>query len=85
MSTKTVLVTGSSGYLGSYVVQMLREQKGSSYQVVEYDLDLGCDILDQKKLNEMIDDTVDYVVHLAAIANMNHYADNKSRGQSINV
>lgn len=82
MSTKTVLVTGSSGYLGSYVVQMLREQK---YQVVEYDLDLGCDILDQKKLNEMIDDTVDYVVHLAAIANMNHYADNKSRGQSINV
>ena len=41
-----ILVTGSKGFLGSYVVNLLKER---GHEVSEYDIIDGYDIFDQKK------------------------------------
>lgn len=57
-----ILVTGSSGFLGTPVVQALKQQ----HTVIEFDLLNRKDILDYSKLTQEMKNC-DVVVHLAAI------------------
>lgn len=65
--SKIALVTGSSGFIGRNLVRNLR---GSGYQVVEYDLKTGQDILNYEQLYQTFKDHAgfDEVYHLAAQA-----------------
>lgn len=57
-----IFLTGSSGYMGRELVKFLN----SRYQIVEYDLFNGQDILDYDKLKKSMQGC-DIVIHLAAI------------------
>jgi len=57
-----IFITGSSGYIGSELINYL----GEKHEIVEYDLASGQDILDYEKLKEAMRGC-DIVVHLAAI------------------
>lgn len=57
-----ILVTGSSGFLGGYLVKALEKK----HKVTGYDLKKGQDILDTKKLNRYTKNK-NVVIHLAAL------------------
>ncbi|MCX8158361.1 MAG: NAD(P)-dependent oxidoreductase [Candidatus Diapherotrites archaeon] len=57
-----VLVTGSNGFLGKEVCKILKEK---DYEVIEYDRNLGCDVLDRNSLEKVVS-KANYVIHLAA-------------------
>ena len=59
-----ILVTGSSGFIGSNLVENLRKD---DHEVVEYDLKIGKDILNFKQLCDHMRD-VEVCYHLAAKA-----------------
>ena len=82
---KSVLITGGSGYLGSYLTRFLIEKSDMNIRI--FDLELGDKLEryiqknsarvefikgDVRNLNQVIDATseVDYVVHLAAITSV---------------
>ena len=58
---KTILVTGSKGFVGLPLVKMLRE---ISYHVIELDIFTGSDITDWKTIEHYKD--FDVLIHLAA-------------------
>lgn len=64
---KKILVTGSSGFIGSYIVKELINQ--GSIPVL-YDLKNGCDILDVVQLEKVMDEGVDGVIHQAALVSV---------------
>ncbi len=59
---KKILVTGGSGFIGSHLVQTLKESGAS---VESFDLKEGNDIFDRPRLREALQE-VDIVFHLAA-------------------
>lgn len=64
--TKTFCVSGSGGFLGSHLVEYLREK---GYEVIEYDLKTGQDILDFEQLHSVFEENkLDATFHLAAQA-----------------
>tara|TARA_B100000214_G_scaffold255105_1_gene187861 strand:+ start:1227 stop:2114 length:888 start_codon:yes stop_codon:yes gene_type:complete len=78
-----VLVTGSSGFLGKHLCDSI-EKLGHS--VVEYDLDMGFDILDEAMLETVIQERkVTDVVHLAAIADLYVAGSDPNVAWNINV
>ena len=76
-----VLVTGSEGFLGKYLVQHL-ELHG--YDVTRYDATRGEDILDKDQFSSALDG-VHACVHLAAISDLNIAENDPSEAQRINV
>ena len=58
-----VLVTGSDGFVGKYIVAELKNRK---HKVIEFDKNKGKDILNKEDLRENLKG-IDAVVHLAAI------------------
>ena len=62
MNLKKILVTGSSGFLGSALVKKLIE---FGYCVTPFDIKIGKNVLDRKQLKTFLSDT-DTVVHLAS-------------------
>ena len=76
-----VVVTGSKGFLGIYVVEDLQN---NGHQVTEYDLQDGNDIFDVKKLEEALS-TADACIHLAAVADLYEAERNHSHCYNVNV
>lgn len=61
---KKVLVTGSSGFMGSHIAKYLKKQ---SYEVVGFDLDDGLDIRDPLAVEMAVSNfKPDWIIHLAA-------------------
>ena len=60
-----ILITGSSGFIGSHLVEFLKKD----YNVVPYDKKEGRDILDKKLLAKKMKGC-EFVVHLAAFASI---------------
>lgn len=78
-----ILITGSSGFLGTNLQSELEKR---NHTVVGYDYVNGYDIRDRAKLNWSISEfKPDLCIHLAAIANLNHYDDDKKIGGDINI
>jgi UDP-glucose 4-epimerase len=76
-----VLVTGSEGFLGQHLVQLLKEK---GHEVVRYDLSLGDDILNAEKLRISLQGC-DVCIHLAAVADLYIAEDYPEKAQEINV
>jgi UDP-glucose 4-epimerase len=76
-----VLVTGSEGFLGRHLVEVLRE---AGHDVIRYDLSLGHDILNKEQLSINLEDS-DACIHLAAVADLYIAEDNPELAQEINV
>jgi len=80
-----VLITGSEGFLGQNLKQLLLD---NNYEVVDFDYKSNKmhDIRNASAFEKVVVDTVpDVCVHLAAIANLNHYDENLKDGNDINV
>ena len=76
-----VLVTGSEGFLGQHLIQLLAE---NDHDVVRYDLALGHDILDAEQLRTSLQGC-DVCIHLAAVADLYIAEDDPETAQAINV
>ena len=76
-----VVVTGSKGFLGTYVVEDLQN---NGHQVTEYDIQDGNDIFDVKKLEEALS-AADACIHLAAVADLYEAERNHSNCYNVNV
>jgi len=76
-----VLVTGSSGYLGSSLSPFLG-QKG--YEVQDFDAVKGDDILDEEQVKRSTNGC-DAIVHLAGIVGMTAVDKDVAKARSINV
>lgn len=63
-----ILVTGSSGFIGRYLVSALRSQR---HEVIEADRNKGIDLTDLAAVRSLPD--VDVVVHLAAFNGTRHF------------
>lgn len=61
-----ILITGSSGFVGTYLVKKLSKK----YEIVTYDLVRGQDVLNSKLLTQKLRG-VDLVIHLAAFISVN--------------
>ncbi len=77
----SVLITGSSGYIGSYLVNYLKE---NHVNVVTYDIDDGQSILDYKQLLHSLDNVI-VVIHLAALSSVPACTKNPDSAEIINV
>lgn len=80
-----VLITGSDGFLGRNLKKMLED---NMYDVIDFDykLDKTHDIRDTEAFEKIVlKEKPDVCVHLAAIANLNHYDKNLKKGEDINV
>lgn len=77
-----ILLTGSGGYLGKYVKEKLEK----NHNVFGYDIVDGNDILDFEKMDSFFQKhNIEYVVHLAAVANLNFYDDDIEGSDKINI
>lgn len=61
------LITGSSGFIGSRLTQELRDK---GYEVIEYDILVGKDLMNNQQLSDAIQGC-DVVIHNAAAADIN--------------
>ena len=59
--SKTIIVTGSSGFVGSYLVRALRK---CNYKLIELDLKNGFELTDWEKVRKIKE--FDVLIHLAA-------------------
>lgn len=62
-----ILVTGSSGYIGSHLVKKLRSL---NYDVVTFDKSQNQDIRNLEELNSIFEKGIDTVIHLAAMTSV---------------
>ncbi|MGF7141308.1 NAD-dependent epimerase/dehydratase family protein [Roseimarinus sediminis] len=89
---KKVVVFGGGGFIGGYVVNELQKR---NYNVIVADLSEPrylqsaqferCDILDAKKVNEIIGKGVDYVYNFAGFANLEDANNNPHLTFQLNV
>jgi len=80
-----VLITGSSGFLGSLLIEELSKLTEIN-KIISYDIVDGFDILDQNQFeNQLLINNITHVIHLAAMSNLNIYAENPELGYKINV
>lgn len=89
---KKVVVFGGGGFIGGYVVNELQKR---NYNVIIADLQEPkylqsfqfekCDILDDKKVNEIIKKDVDYVYNFAGFANLEDANNNPYLTFQLNV
>ena len=88
---KTILITGSLGFIGSYLAFNFKEE----YKIISIDstksIDNHCDyfydinITDYKKINEVFENhVIDYVIHTAAEKSLVACEKNKERAYEIN-
>lgn len=78
-----VLCTGSSGFIGKYVVDALQKR---GYTVFPYDLIEGCDIRDANRLNESVEKCKPrWIVHLAAQVFLTPSLQNPQEDAAINI
>ena len=78
-----VLVTGSEGFLGKYLVLMLQ---GYGYDVYGYDLCHGQNILVEEEVRlELQSKKIQTCVHLAAVADLNDAEANPSQAKLLNI
>lgn len=76
-----VLVTGSAGFLGTAVLDVLRAQ---GYEPVGYDLVQGDDVLDLAALTRALADCTT-CIHLAAVADLYVAEDRPEVAEAVNV
>ena len=76
-----ILVTGSKGFLGRYVVNDL---KSKGHLVLHYDLEGGCDILDVDAFMVAVADSV-LCIHLAAVADLYDAEENQNLCERVNI
>lgn len=80
-----VLITGSSGFLGSLLIKQL-SKLAEINKIISYDIADNFDILNQEQFENQISiNNVTHVIHLAAMSNLNIYAENPELGYKINV
>ena len=78
-----VLITGSKGFLGK---KLTNELIKLNYNITEYDIQNGYDILNKNQLEHIIlDNNINTIIHLAAVANLNIFAENIDTGFKINL
>ena len=78
-----ILLTGSSGFLGNNLTEHLNKD---GHDVVGYDYTDGQDIRDKLQFTEWVTKyNPDICIHLAAIANLNHFDDDIKLGSDINI
>ena len=91
-NNKKVLVTGSSGFLGSHIVDSLLD---TGYDVVGFDIDKPNyhqdlsqfhygDILDYEAVNSAVKGC-DYVYHLASVADIGESVENPDKTIKVNI
>lgn len=80
-----ILVTGSAGFLGQNLKRMFEEK---NIEVIEFDYktDKTHDIRNIASFEQVvIENKPDICIHLAAVANLNHYDDDLKKGEDINI
>ena len=65
MKNKKILLTGSSGFLGSYILNFLESKK---YNIIKLGRSINSDIQIDLSLNQLSKISVDYVIHVAGKA-----------------
>ena len=65
---KKILITGSSGFLGSYILEYL--SKNANYELIKVGRSLKSDIKIDLSLDKISDTNVDYVIHVAGKAHV---------------
>lgn len=80
---KTCLITGSSGFVGQHLKNELIAQ---GYQVFEFDIKRGCNLLDYEHVRNDLDlFRPDEIYHLAAQAYVPESVTNPARTMQVNV
>lgn len=83
MERQNVLITGSSGSLGTVLAGMLKE---AGYNVFGFDISDGKDIRNYDQVVEScVEHKIHVIVHLAAVANLNFYHEDPEWCHGINV
>lgn len=78
-----IIVTGSDGFLGKRLSRKLIEHK---HEIMCYDIINGYDILNFEQLEKVFEEfNPDSIIHLAACADLNIFADNPEISYKINV
>ncbi len=77
-----ILVTGGSGFIGSHIIEILKEAKHKVFNIDKIKSDFGdlyenIDISDSFKIEEFLKrNEIEYVYHIAAIANARRSLEN---------
>ena len=77
-----ILVTGGSGFIGSHIIEILKEANHKVFNIDKIKSDFGdlyenIDISDSLQIEEFLKrNKIDYVYHIAAIANARRSLEN---------
>jgi len=82
---KTILVTGSTGFLGSYLVKKIQKKHNLICLGFKQAADYKVDLIDKKKVEKIIDKTKpDIILNLAAITDVDFCERNKQLCRKLN-
>ena len=82
---KTILVTGSTGFLGSYLVKKIQKKYNLICLGFKQAADYKIDLIDKKKVEKIIDKTKpDIILNLAAITDVDFCERNKLLCRKLN-